>query len=96
MIKIDFEFDTVHGVFRDAIYLPPDHNFTVQQIEDMKTQRLNNWIAVVEAPPPPPPELPPPPPESVTINGETYTILEGTPPSGSHLVEVNGTWYYRM
>ena len=28
MIKIDFEFDTPYGVFRDALHLPDDHTFT--------------------------------------------------------------------
>lgn len=50
MIKIDFDFDTEFGVFRDALYLPDDHGFTPDQIEVMKTERLNNWLAVVNPP----------------------------------------------
>lgn len=56
MIKIDFEFDTPHGVFRDALHLPDDHGMTDEQIDAMKTQRVDNWIAIVTAPPV---ELPP-------------------------------------
>jgi hypothetical protein len=56
MIKIDFEFDTPHGVFRDALHLPEDHGMTDEQIDAMKTQRVDNWIAIVTAPPV---ELPP-------------------------------------
>jgi hypothetical protein len=51
MIKIDFEFDTPHGVFRDALHLPEDHTFTEEEIQAMKEQRRDNWIAIVTAPP---------------------------------------------
>ena len=50
-MKIDFEFDTPHGLFRDALHLPDDHTFTDADIEAMKQQRVDNWIAVVTAPP---------------------------------------------
>ena len=51
MIKIDFEFDTPHGVFRDALHLPDDHGMTDEQVDAMKQQRVDNWIAIVTAPP---------------------------------------------
>ena len=51
MIKIDFEFETQYGVFRDALYLPDDHTFTDEQITAMKQERLDNWLFVVENPP---------------------------------------------
>ena len=51
MIKIDFEFDTPYGMFRDALHLPDDHTFTDEEIQAMKQQRVDNWIAVVTAPP---------------------------------------------
>jgi hypothetical protein len=51
MTKIDFEFTTIHGVFRDALYLPDDHTFTDSEIQAMKQQRVDNWIAAVTAPP---------------------------------------------
>ena len=50
-MKIDFEFDTPHGLFRDALHLPDDHTFTDDEIQAMKQQRVDNWIAVVTAPP---------------------------------------------
>jgi hypothetical protein len=53
MIKIDFEFDTPYGVFRDALHLPVDHTYTDAEIQAMKQQRLDNWIAIVSAPPEP-------------------------------------------
>jgi hypothetical protein len=51
MLKIDFEFDTPHGKFADALHLPDDHTFTDVEIEAMKQQRVDNWIAIVTAPP---------------------------------------------
>ncbi len=36
MIKIDFEFDTPHGDFRDALHLPEEHTFTEADIQAMK------------------------------------------------------------
>lgn len=49
-MKIDFEFQTDYGIFRDALYLPDDHGMTDDQIEAMKTERRDNWIAIVSAP----------------------------------------------
>lgn len=49
-MKIDFEFQTEHGLFRDALHLPDDHGLTDEQIEAMKAERRDNWIAVVTAP----------------------------------------------
>lgn len=67
MVKIDFDFDTPHGVFRDALHLPDDHTFTEAEIQAMKEQRRDNWIAVVNAPPTPEPE-----PEYIEIDGVRY------------------------
>lgn len=50
-MKIDFEFTTPHGLFRDALHLPDDHAFSDEEIQAMKQQRVDNWIAVVTAPP---------------------------------------------
>ena len=47
MIKIDFEFQTAHGVFRDAIHLPENHGLSDEQINVMKEQRRDNWVAIV-------------------------------------------------
>jgi hypothetical protein len=51
-MKIDFEFQTEYGLFRDALHLPDDHGLTGEQIEAMKADRRDNWIAVVTAPAP--------------------------------------------
>lgn len=50
MIQIIFEFTTQYGVFRDALYLPQDHTYTDAEIDAMKQQRLDNWIAIVSTP----------------------------------------------
>lgn len=52
MVKIDFEFETEFGVFRDAICLPDDHAWTEEQINAEKQQRLDNWLAIVTPKPP--------------------------------------------
>jgi len=50
-MKIDFYFDTEYGRFSDAIVLPDDHTMTNAEIEAIKQQRLDNWIAAITAPP---------------------------------------------
>lgn len=50
-MKIDFEFATHYGVFRDALHLPDDHTFTDEQITAMKQERLDNWLFTIENPP---------------------------------------------
>lgn len=88
-MKIDFEFNTPHGIFKDALHLSDDHGFSEAEIENMKIQRRNNWIAVVTAPPVVP-EV-----STLKIAGEIYKKLEGVPPNGVKLVEIEGTWYYK-
>jgi hypothetical protein len=46
-MKIDFGFNTQYGVFRDALHLPDDQTLTDAEIEAMKQQRLDNWLAIV-------------------------------------------------
>jgi len=50
MIKIDFTFDTEYGVFSDALVLPEDHGFTDAQLDEMKQDRVDNWIAIITEP----------------------------------------------
>ena len=49
-MKIDFEFETQFGLFRDALHLADEHDFTDEEIEMMKRERRDNWIAIVSAP----------------------------------------------
>jgi len=76
MIKIDFQFETPHGKFADALHLPDDHTFTEEEIQAMKEQRRDNWIAIVTAPTvevePAPEPMPEPEPEYIEINGVRY------------------------
>jgi len=51
MIKIDFEFESPYGIFRDALHLADDHTFTEDEIASMKQQRYDNWWAIVNPPP---------------------------------------------
>jgi hypothetical protein len=96
MIKIDFEFDSPHGVFRDALHLPEDHTFTDAKIQAMKQERYDNWWAAVNAPPSETvEETPAPPAQTITIAGDTYNLLEGAPTTGATLIEVNGSWYVK-
>jgi hypothetical protein len=69
MIRIIFEFETQYGTFCDALCLPEDHEYTEDQIAEMKIERLNNWIYTVENPPEPEPEI-------VEINGVMYEKID--------------------
>lgn len=51
MIVIEFEYTTHQGVFRDAIHLADDHDLSDAEIEQMKQERLDNWLAIVTAQP---------------------------------------------
>ena len=51
-VQIIFEFTTQYGVYRDALYLPADHAFTEDQINAMKQERVDRWLAIVSTPPP--------------------------------------------
>ncbi len=46
-IRIDFEFTTMYGVYRDALYLPADHGLSQEQITAMQQERVNNWMALI-------------------------------------------------
>lgn len=69
MIKIDFEFESNYGVYRDALYLDNDNSLTEQEIEALKLERFNNWVYAVENPPPPASEF-------VEIDGIQYEKVE--------------------
>jgi hypothetical protein len=51
-MKIDFEFETPYGKFADALWFPDDQQIPSEvEIEAMKQQRLNNWLAAITSPP---------------------------------------------
>jgi len=47
---MDFEITKDGYTFRDAIILPPDSNYTEEEIEAMKQARFDAWYAIVTAP----------------------------------------------
>lgn len=49
-MKIDFEVETEHGVFRDAIVLPNDYGLSDAEIQAIKDKRVADWIAAITAP----------------------------------------------
>jgi hypothetical protein len=68
-MKIDFEFTTSYGTYRDALYLDDNHQLTNDEINALKQERLDNWLFVVENPPAPEPE-------TVQIDGITYEKIQ--------------------
>ena len=50
-MKIDFEKTDGQYTLRDAIVLPDDHNLTEEQIEQIKQQRFDNWLAIITSTP---------------------------------------------
>jgi len=51
MIKFDFEFDTPHGIFRDALcFLSQSEVPGNEELEALKVSRLNNWIEQITKP----------------------------------------------
>jgi hypothetical protein len=48
MIKIDFEFQTEFGLFRDALHLPDNHGLSDEQINALKVERRDNWLSIVK------------------------------------------------
>jgi len=66
-MKIDFEVETAHGKFCDALYFEDDAVPDEATIEAMKQERVDNWIAVVTAPPAP---------DYVELDGVQYEKIE--------------------
>lgn len=52
-MKIDFEFPTEYGVFRDALHFPDDQPLPGDDVlELLKQQRLQKWLESINNPPP--------------------------------------------
>lgn len=47
MVVFEFSFETQYGKFADALHLPDDHGLSDAEIDAMKQQRLDNWLAIV-------------------------------------------------
>ena len=60
MVKIDFEKTDGVYTLQDALHLPDDHAFSESDIEAMKQERFDNWVAILTTPTQEPiAELPP-------------------------------------
>lgn len=68
-MKLDFEFTTQYGVFRDALYLEDGHQLSEAEINAIKQKRLENWLNAIENPPVPEPDV-------VELNGVLYQKQE--------------------
>jgi hypothetical protein len=51
MIKIDFEFDSPYGKYADAIVLIDGQTMSDAEIEAMKQDRYDKWLANITSPP---------------------------------------------
>lgn len=48
-MQIRFSYETKYGTFSDALNLPDDHNYSDAEIEAMKVERVNNWVAYIDS-----------------------------------------------
>lgn len=46
-MKIDFCFYTDYGMFSDSISLSDNDNFSEEEIEILKQERVNEWINIM-------------------------------------------------
>jgi hypothetical protein len=51
MVKINFEFDSLYGKYADAIVLLDGQTMSDAEIETMKQDRFDAWLAAVASPP---------------------------------------------
>jgi hypothetical protein len=51
-MQIRFEYQTKYGIFKDALNIPDDHSYTDEELEIMKTERVEKWIYNIENAPP--------------------------------------------
>jgi hypothetical protein len=50
-MKIDFEYNTQFGKYGDTLFFPDDQPMpSDDEIEAMKQQRLDKWLALLTAP----------------------------------------------
>jgi hypothetical protein len=50
MISIIFEKETPHGLYRDSLWLDENHSLSESEIEALKQERVDNWIAFINLP----------------------------------------------
>lgn len=50
-IRFPFQVETQYGMYCDALHFPEDQVPPDDEIERLKQERANNWIAAITAPP---------------------------------------------
>jgi hypothetical protein len=70
-MKINFEFQTGHGAYKDALYLNDNHSLSQDEINALKQERLDKWLYYMDNPAPPEPEK-----ETVEVEGVLYEKIE--------------------
>ena len=48
-MQVRFTFETKYGTFSDALNLSDDHTYTDAELQTMKEQRRDNWIAYIDS-----------------------------------------------
>jgi hypothetical protein len=48
-MQIRFIYETKYGTFSDALNLSDEQTYTDEEIESMKEQRRDNWLALIES-----------------------------------------------
>jgi len=48
-MKIKFSYETKYGSFSDSLNLPDDHAYSESELETLKEQRRDNWIAYIDS-----------------------------------------------
>jgi len=48
-MQIRFSYETKYGTFSDALNLPDDHGYTDTELEAMKEQRRDAWVAYIDS-----------------------------------------------
>jgi hypothetical protein len=87
-MKIDFTVvHPRHGKFADALHLLDDHTLTDAEIEALKHARFDKWVETIESPPLY---------GTMDVEGEQYIELDGLPPTGATVKEIDGVWYYKV
>jgi hypothetical protein len=58
MAKFYFKIDTRRGEYMDTIFFPDDAPMSAEEIVTEIQRRVDNWLAMIEAPVEPEPEAP--------------------------------------
>ena len=48
-MQIRFSYETKYGRFSDALNLPDDYNYSEDELDAMKQQRVDAWVAYIDS-----------------------------------------------